>query len=67
MTLHKDKASALKERAESSRTAPHLDEALWVITQKFLDKINGPIPNEPPPLVGEALAAAEARNAELED
>ena len=58
VTLHKDKAAALVQRFERPDIFPHDDEDQYVLTQLALDRINGPIPNEPS-LEGAALAAAE--------
>lgn len=59
------KAAAFCARAERPDVGPFLDEEQWVMTQLALDKINGPVPGEPPPLKGAALKHAERLNAEL--
>lgn len=40
-------------------------ERMGTLSKEGVDALSGPIPNEPPPLEGEALAAAEAHNEAL--
>jgi hypothetical protein len=65
-TLRSEKADEFAARAERSDVYPFPEDGdHWVLTQKFIDKVNAPIPGEPPPLSGPALEHAEAENAKL--
>lgn len=66
-TVPKEKAKLWTDRAtlRGDRYPHPEDEDQWATTQAYLDRVNGPIPNEPPPLVGEELARVEAHNREI--
>lgn len=64
----KAKAENFAERAEREDVFPYLDgDDHYVMTALALAKIEGPIPDEPPPLTGPALRAAEKENARLKE
>lgn len=42
-------------------------EGDYLMTSQGLQKLNDPLPNEPPPLEGEALEAAEQANQEMRE
>jgi hypothetical protein len=67
ITIPKAKADGFAERVEREDAFPYLDSGdHFVMTQLALDRINGPIPGESPPLTGRALRAAEAENERLQ-
>lgn len=66
-TLPKEKAANWIASSQKRTRRGEIGDVQYVATQAFFDRVAGPIPNEPPPLEGEALAAAEAQNAAMED
>lgn len=60
--IPKEKAANLVERAEHAEKLPVFGgkDDFYIFTAYGLAKLKGPIPQEPPPMVGARLAAAEA-------
>ena len=53
------------ESGASNRRHINVDGVLYGVTVKAYRKLNGPIPEEPPPLTGDSLREAEEYNAKL--
>jgi len=64
--LHKDKAKTLSERADHWRFRTRYSESdQYVLTKEGLEKLQESVPNEPPPLEGPRLEAAQQQDEEL--